>query len=297
MDPNALCTALHAVRLLRLDVEEFFDTLSDGLRDDHNDEGKENFGMELQAMLSTVHCRFRELEQSVNSLNPSPAGMVLYNSSYLTQESSADKQALYSPLVLSHKWTDKIHRYSSLAFSILSQNSLKKSQYSSVNKRKRTQVANHNLTSQQMDGFLAGMDRLFPDMIIGISRPFTTNVIMQVTLGRILHALIVFKGVMIEWILVKGYVESCTLDTDLSSESKYQVFRRINDHAHAATLYFSSGSMLPEMAARSFFGWLNSYITLFTATCKHCGKHLHDFFPPTWRDFRTLEPYHFECKP
>lgn len=59
MDPNALCTALHAVRLLRLDVEEFFDTLSDGLRDDHNDEGKENFGMELQAMLSTVHCRFR----------------------------------------------------------------------------------------------------------------------------------------------------------------------------------------------------------------------------------------------
>lgn len=43
--------------------------------------------------------------------------------------------------------------------------------------------------------------------------------------------------------------------------------------------------------------WFHSYINLFIEPCKRCGLHLHNSIPPTWRDPRSLEPYHFECKP
>lgn len=56
--------------------------------------------------------------------------------------------------------------------------------------------------------------------------------------------MIAFKGCMIEWVVIKGYNESCSLPADLMSESRYQVFRRITDHAHAATLHFA----LPNMS-------------------------------------------------
>lgn len=62
--------------------------------------------------------------------------------------------------------------------------------------------------------------------------------------------MIAFKGAMIEWIVIKGYNESCNSSTDLMSESRYNVFRRITDHAHAATLHFS-GLNMPEVAIRS----------------------------------------------
>jgi mediator of RNA polymerase II transcription subunit 27 len=43
--------------------------------------------------------------------------------------------------------------------------------------------------------------------------------------------------------------------------------------------------------------YLHSFVTLFTDRCKKCGYHLHNHTPPTWREFKTLEPYHEDCKP
>lgn len=42
--------------------------------------------------------------------------------------------------------------------------------------------------------------------------------------------------------------------------------------------------------------WLHSYVKLFCEPCKKCGNHLLNTYPPTWRDLRTLEPLHEECK-
>lgn len=73
---------------------------------------------------------------------------------------------------------------------------------------------------------------------------------LQITLGRVLQAMIAFKGAMIEWIVVKGFNESCNSPADLMSESRFNVFRRITDHAHAATLHFSASNM-PDVTIRS----------------------------------------------
>lgn len=141
----------------------------------------------------------------------------------------------------------------------------------------------------------------------------------QITLGRVLKAVLIFKGIMIEWVTVKGYDE--TFDEDLWAESRHQVFRRVQEHTHAAMLHFYSPT-LPDLAVKFFLvigfqhrtgnrimkfflcvllsfviqAWLHSYLKLFSEPCKKCGNFLLNSYPPTWRDFRQLEPYHEECK-
>lgn len=51
----------------------------------------------------------RDLESTVNSLTTPPAPLTLGNTSFLSQELSQERQALYSQLVNSHKWIDKVH--------------------------------------------------------------------------------------------------------------------------------------------------------------------------------------------
>lgn len=38
-------------------------------------------------------------------------------------------------------------------------------------------------------------------------------------------------------------------------------------------------------------------MTLFNSVCKVCGNRLLNAYPPTWRDLRSLDTYHYECKP
>ena len=77
--------------------------------------------------------------------------------------------------------------------------------------------------------------------------------IVHITLARILKATLVLKGLVIEWVIVKGYNEGGSTDseTDLWQESDYQVFRKITDNANAAMLNFSS-PMYPEYGLKSF---------------------------------------------
>lgn len=70
---------------------------------------------------------------------------------------------------------------------------------------------------------------------------------LQITLGRILKAIIAFKGLMIEWVVVKDRSES----NDLWTESRYKVFRKVTENCHAAMCHFHS-PMMPDLAVRSF---------------------------------------------
>ena len=77
---------------------------------------------------------------------------------------------------------------------------------------------------------------------------------------------------------------------------RHEVFQRITENANAAMLHFQS-PIYPELAVQSFMTYLHSYLSLFSDKCKQCGDHLRDNLPPTWREFRTLEPYHQNCRP
>lgn len=95
---------------------------------------------------------------------------------------------------------------------------------------------------------IGSFDRIYTDMSITITRPYTSNAVIHVTLGHVLKAIIAFKGLMMERVVVKGYNEQL----DLWTESRYKVFQRVTDHAHSAMLHFYNANF-PEMTLKSFF--------------------------------------------
>lgn len=70
-------------------------------------------------------------------------------------------------------------------------------------------------------------------------------------MGRVLKAAFVFKGIMIEWITIKGFDETFDEVDDLWTESRHKVFQKVQNHTHSAMLHFYSPT-LPELAVRSF---------------------------------------------
>lgn len=71
----------------------------------------------------------------------------------------------------------------------------------------------------------------------------------QVTLGRVLKSVVFFKGISIEWVTIRGFNEA--FEEDFCTESRYQVFRRVQNHTHAAMLHFYSPT-LPDLAVKLF---------------------------------------------
>ena len=94
---------------------------------------------------------------------------------------------------------------------------------------------------------IATLDRNYPNMTISVSRPFASNAILHLTLPHVLKAVVAFKGLMIERVVVKGYGETM----DLWTESRHKVFQKVTENAHAAMLHFSS-PIHPELCVRSF---------------------------------------------
>ncbi|EFA00114.1 mediator of RNA polymerase II transcription subunit 27 [Tribolium castaneum] len=292
-DIEQLNSALNSIKTLRSNVRRVFESVSNGLRADHGEDGKENkFIHELQELLTTVNNNLRDVESAVGNLTPPPGPFNLGSTAFLGQETTQERQALYGQLVNSYKWTDKVREYSALAGNILQTNSFNKTYKTfSTTKRRKTQTSNHNVSPEVIENLITNIDRLFPDVTITASRPFLPNPVIQACLGRVLKAIIAFKGLMIEWVVVKALSES----NDLWAESRYKVFKKVTENCHAAMCHFHS-PMMPELAVKSFMHWFHSYNTLFSAPCKRCGNHLLGNLPPTWRDLRTLEPYHEECK-
>lgn len=59
-DLEQLHSALNSLKVLRSNVGQVFETVSNGLRTDHEEEGKENkFMLELQELLTTVNNNLR----------------------------------------------------------------------------------------------------------------------------------------------------------------------------------------------------------------------------------------------
>ena len=102
-----------------------------------------------------------------------------------------------------------------------------------------------------------------------VVRPNGSNLkaLLHITLGRILRAIIVLKGLVIEWVIVKGYneetISSNNAEAEIWNESSYHVFRKITENAYAAMLHFNS-PVYPERSLKNFITYLHSFDTLFT---------------------------------
>lgn len=300
-----LHTCLQMVIDIRSQTAEALKGTSEGIVAKHgpDSEGKEKkFLSELKLRLDNIASKIKELEQRANAHQALSPPLHLGHSVYLSLDTAVESIPIYNALVNSHKWLDKAHEFSGGAATLLSQNSLSRSYAKVTKSRRRTANTSHTVPPHALDNLIATAGRLFSDMTFKVTRPNGTqlNAIVHVTLERILTAVLVFKGLMIEWVVVRGYGEQLEHEDDAEksvwTESDYLVFQRITDNANAAMLNFQS-PIYPELAVKSFMTYLHSFVTLFTDKCRKCGYHLHNNIPPTWREFKTLEPYHEDCKP
>ncbi|XP_054918793.1 mediator of RNA polymerase II transcription subunit 27 isoform X3 [Dermacentor andersoni] len=263
---DAVNSGLRAVKALRCTVGEVFRTLTDGVPCSQGDENKEkNFILELQGTLGAVISRIRELETAVTLLGSPIAPLNLGSTGHLCQDPTLDRTSLYTDMIKSYRWFDKVHEHTSHASAILTQNGLKRSNSSLFPpKRLRRPHSNgHNFSPQNVDAFISSVQRQFVDMSIEILRPCGNSAVLKL---------------------------------DMWSKSRYQVFQKVTDHANAAMLHFFS-PQLPDLAVKSFLTWLHSYLHLFSAPCRRCGTRLQHNMPPTWRDLRNLDVYHETCRP
>lgn len=58
MDVSSMYTALTTVKLLRLEVGNLFNTISEGPKEEHGEDSRE-FVNEIQRIINTVHHRYR----------------------------------------------------------------------------------------------------------------------------------------------------------------------------------------------------------------------------------------------
>ncbi|CAL8113523.1 unnamed protein product [Orchesella dallaii] len=303
---DTLHKSLDVIKILRCNMTGFFQLVGAGFRIDGTEtDSQEDREKATRAVLiaetQKLKDNFTELEQAVLSLSHPAGPFNLGNTLYVNQEVAPDRVPLYTQLVDSYKWMEKVHEYSGTAYPVLSQNSLKRTYFNaSISaKRRRSLVNSYIVAPEAVNSAIMGFSNSFNDIDIQILRPLGSNAVLNIILGRTLRSVAILKGWLIEWVVIRGFNEDMTKEDgtlNLWSESKYKVFQKVTDNANAAMLHFCAPTH-PELSVKSFLTWLHSYITLFTQPCKKCGLHLSNNLPPTWRDLRTLDPYHEECKP
>lgn len=269
---------------------------------------------QIKLKLDNIDTKIKELETATNRHIP-PVSRPLGGSLYLNTDTGQDSNSLYSSLVTSYKWWSKTHDYAAGAVQLLAQNGLYRAKENTVQRQRRRMGGGNKAyiaQPQQLDQLINQVSNTYQDMRFRVTRPNSSksSAIVEVTLDRLLTASLVFKGFMIEWVMVRGYDEAHRRQDynvahvatpadpycpDVWTESKYEVFRRITDNSNAAMLHYGHAGY-PEMATMHFFTYLHSFVNLFTDKCRSCGMHLHDNMPPTWREFKFLEPYHEGCR-
>lgn len=142
------------------------------------DEAKTAFLLELQESLGSIESNFKVTESSINVMNPPSGPFNLGNTSFLTHETDPEYQNAYSELINSYKWHEKNHTYTTMANQLLCQNSLKRSVFSSSNKRRFTPPSNL-AAAPRLDHIIQNSN--FPNMQMKIYRPFVTNAFLHVS--------------------------------------------------------------------------------------------------------------------
>jgi len=86
--------------------------------------------------------------------------------------------------------------------------------------------------------------------------------------------------------------EVCSFDFEHKNVSN--VLQRLEENCLYACAYFRTEYGFVHF--RHILQWIKNFTNLFNAKCVRCERHLLNGLPPTWRDLKTYEPYHDECR-
>ncbi|XP_054770210.1 mediator of RNA polymerase II transcription subunit 27-like [Lytechinus pictus] len=297
---NYLNRAILTTQKLRISVSKTFNHMKDGIKVSKDEHGApKSFASQLQEDLFLINESFVELEKLTNAVRRQREAETIGNTGSLSMDPITDKTPLYPKALETYKWATRLREHSSFAHTFLNSSSIKRSSGSggSPAKRRKTAPTNLNISTQAVDNLVMNVNRQFHE--VKITKIQLNPTVLQVYVSRTLQAIIVLRGLLIERVLIRAHNENTLNDDgtlDLWTPSKYEVFQKITEHATAASLRYYLPTM-QDLSFRSFMHWLNSFAKLFSTPCRLCGKYIKDNLPPTWRCFRTVEPYHECCRP
>lgn len=118
----------------------------------------------------------------MNAVNPPTGPFNLGNTSFVNQEAASDRIALYSQLVDSYKWLEKVNDYAGIAGPILGQNSLKRTYFNASlsAKRRRSLVNGYIVPPETVNNSIINIVNNLQNMDVNISRPLGTNAALNV---------------------------------------------------------------------------------------------------------------------
>lgn len=304
--------AVSSTQQLRTTVTNVFEFLRDGMNgDDGSNQTRSQFLQKFQELLQAVNKDFTDLEKLGNSLTSMPelSTAPLGPAGQLSMEGNADDNSLYQNTLLTYQWYTKLHNRAQIAQNTFHTYKRPLSTSAvSLAKARRGFIANipqstkpHNVSPQHVDTFLNNMlPRQYTDLSVKVISSVGTTRIVHITVERVFYALILFKNLLVERIMIRGLDEDVFQESghpDMFTQSRYECMRLITNHATSASLYIEKLSQLQiDLKPRFILAWLQDYKTLFTDSCHKCGKILNNNLPPTWRDFKTHVPYHSTCK-
>lgn len=298
--------AINATQQLRTTVTIVFEFLRDGI---NGEEGKNQFLQTFQDLLVAVNKDFSELEKLGNSMSTMPdfANAPLGPAGSLCMEGDADENNLFQDTLLAYQWFTKSHSRTQIASSLMFpyKRSLSTSAISIARTRRGStnptqQLKAHSVNAAHVESYMTNtLPRQFSDLQIKMIYSQGLTKILHVTVGKVLYALILFRGLMIEKVIVRGLGEDVfdAETPDMFTPSRFKCMRQISDHASSALLYVDQYLHVQvDLKPRFVMAWLQSHKSLLTDSCQKCGKLLNNGLPPTFRDFKSYAPYHTGCK-
>lgn len=269
----------------------------------------------VNQMIGSITGTIRSLDQDIGILMQNYSLINTGETIHLGLDGSLDKHNLYMDLCLAYKNYAKLQDYSMNCHALLHQQSLKRVHKQTIQiGPNQSNNSQHQQQQQQQartieSSHVANFNPYIHNRSFNISRAAVTNVleqclkkcdymegtysqpfgmstgVLQISVNRVLKAILLMRGMVIDAVIVKAYHESFAMkkarrgdggfygtggdsttisliggsqfvdpdrdDIDLWSESKYNVFRRLTHHANAAVLHFQYPTY-PEIAVKSF---------------------------------------------
>jgi len=301
-----LSESLQRIKTLRHSVDTVFTFLHDGCSDDGSDVTTlhhQNFLEHLRNALHSVMKNFDDLEATVNKYPckaiPTDKVPIMGNMSQVHRDPNEETQSLLHDYHHSLRAYYRTQDFARCAEQLFNNNGRKRTSYPHAHpnaKRSRQGSKVHCPTAEISQQVFSSIMRSYSELKSTLKLLYGNTRVLQIMVGRVMFAHIVLRGLVIERVFVRGLDEEDLHDgIDLVSKSQYQTMQLITDHASASALFYSY-SRTHDESLRVFIAWLRSYRNLFNEPCRRCKRHLLRGIPPTWRDFHTLLPYHFDCR-
>lgn len=252
---NAVPVALKTVRLLRAQVCDIFRTLANGvpndghiyptlqsgpggslpgpgagtpvseqppsnIQDSDQAETLKNWLTNFTQATNQINTRVRDLESLCALIGSGPSLPVnVGTSSHLALDSNQDRNGLYTELLKSHRWHDKLYDYSRMCEAHLKAQFPKRSLGPNLHNKRmphvkmRLMVSGYSAPPQSVDNILTQISRAYAqDMKVEIYRPYGSASIVVVTLSRVLRAFLIMRGFIIEHVIIRGLHEQVYTD-------------------------------------------------------------------------------------